>query len=460
MADLGWSVDRIGALTGGRVVGDRAEAIDEVVIDSRQDVRGALFVALAGERFDGHDFVAQAVDGGAAAVLVARDFDGIDAPQVVVDDTLVALQALGMARRRRFDGPVVAITGSSGKTTTRGLLASIVGVRYDTHQPVKNFNNHFGVPLTLLGLEQRHEAVVLELGCSGFGEIELLTRLSEPSIGLVTNVGPAHLEQLGDLDGVARAKGELFSGLSEKAIAVVNLDDPRVAAMPRRPVKRLTFGHGADTDVRLVDRRTDGIVGQSLVLEIAGRRIAARLGLLGIHNSANALAAAAAAVALGLTGAEIVEGLAAAQPVAGRLDPRVGPRDALVIDDTYNANPASTGAALEVLTEVASSGRRIAVLGDMLELGNASQRAHLEIGARAARRELALLVTVGEMGQSIGRGALEAGLPPELHRHAADHDHAAQIVRERLDKGMAVLVKGSRGMRMEKVVIALTEGAD
>jgi UDP-N-acetylmuramoyl-tripeptide--D-alanyl-D-alanine ligase len=431
-----------------------------VAIDSREDVRGALFVALAGERFDGHDFVGQAFAAGAAAVLVSREEVGVGAPQVVVDDTLAALQALGLARRRRFTGPVVAITGSSGKTTTRRLLASIVGVRHETHQPIKNFNNHFGVPLTLLGLEQRHGVAVLELGCSGFGEIELLTRLSEPSVGLVTNVGPAHLEQLGDLEGVARAKGELFATMPEQAIAVVNLDDPRVAAMPRRPSNELTFGRVAGADVRLVERRTDGIVGQDLVFASADRRIEAHLGLLGIHNAANALAAVAAAVTLELTDEEIVEGLAAAVPVPGRLAPIVGPHDSLVIDDTYNANPASTSAALEVLTEVAPPGRRIAVLGDMLELGSAAQRAHLDLGARAARRELSLLVTVGELGRSIGRGALEAGLAPESHLHAADHAHAAELVAERLCAGMAVLIKGSRGMRMEKVVNALLEGAD
>jgi UDP-N-acetylmuramoyl-tripeptide--D-alanyl-D-alanine ligase len=460
MADLGWSVAEVGELTGGRVVGDGGRTFDGVVIDSREDVRGALFVALSGERFDGHDFVTQAAEGGASGALVSRLTESLAVPQVLVDDTLAALQTLGLERRRAFDGPLVAITGSSGKTSTRRLLASIVSRRHTTHQPVRNFNNHVGVPLTLLGLERRHRAAVIELGCSGFGEIAALTRLSEPNVGLVTNVGPAHLEQLGDLEGVARAKGELFAELSEDAIAVVNFDDPRVAAMPRRPAKALTFGRGEDTDVQLVERRADGVAGQLITLRSAGQRIQARLGLLGVHNARNALAAAAAAVALGLGEGEIVDGLAAAEPVPGRLVPLTGPGGALLIDDTYNANPASTGAALEVLTEVAPAGRRIAVLGDMLELGEASQRAHLEVGARAARRELALLVTVGELGASIGRGALEAGLPSELHRHAADHDQAAQAVRERLNRGMAVLVKGSRGMRMERVVHALVEGAD
>jgi len=460
MADLGWSVEQVGALAGGRVLGNGGREIERVVIDSREDVRGAMFVALAGERFDGHDFVAQAATGGAAAVMVSRAAVGLDLPQVVVADTLIALQELGLARRRRFGGPVIAITGSSGKTTTRRLLAAIVSRRFETHQPVKNFNNHVGVPLTLLGLEARHRAAVLELGCSGFGEIALLTRLCEPNIGLVTNVGPAHLEQLGDLDGVARAKGELFTELNADAVAVVNLDDPRVAAMNRRPAKKVTFGRSAEADVRLVDRRTEELAGQLVAIETGGRRIEARLSLLGAHNAANALAAAAAAVALGLTDAEIADGLSAAEPMPGRLALRPGPLGSQLIDDTYNANPASTSAALEVLTEVAPAGRRIAVLGDMLELGEASLRAHLEVGARAARRDLALLVTVGERGASIGRGAVEAGLPDELHRHAADHAQAARMVRERLCQGMAVLIKGSRGMRMERVLLALTEGGD
>jgi UDP-N-acetylmuramoyl-tripeptide--D-alanyl-D-alanine ligase len=460
MADLGWTLGRIGAVAGGKVAGDAGLPVARVVIDSREDTRGALFVALEGERFDGHDFLYQAVDGGAAAVMVAGRARDVGAPQVVVDDTLLALQQLGRARRREFAGPVAAITGSSGKTTTRRMLAAITGQRFATHQPLKNFNNHVGLPLTLLGLSAAHGAAVLELGCSGFGEIALLAGLCEPNVALVTNVGPAHLEQLGDLDGVARAKGELFGELGPDAVAVVNLDDQRVAAMSTGAARRVTFGQCDGADVRLISRSADGLAGQSVEIEISGASFGARLPLLGAHNAQNALAAAAAAVAIGLGESEIVAGLADVEPIPGRLVPLAGPSGSLIIDDTYNANPASTRAALDVLIEVAPADERIAVLGDMLELGQASPAAHRAIGERIAGSGLALLVTIGAGGAAIGEGAVGASMTAEKHRHVADHAQAARIVRELAGNGVAVLVKGSRGMCMENVVHELAEGDD
>jgi UDP-N-acetylmuramoyl-tripeptide--D-alanyl-D-alanine ligase len=457
VADLGWRLDQVAQWVRGVLHGAADRQVKLVSIDTRQDLQDALFVAIRGDRFDGHDFLAAAQSGGAAAALVERFDSELSLPQIVTSDTTAGLQMLGRARREAFSGPVVGITGSSGKTTTRRILVSILNERYATHQPIRNFNNHVGVPLTLLNLEPGHGAAVMELGCSDFGEIAVLTVCTDPDVALVTNVGPAHLERLGDLDGVARAKGELFAGLREDAIAVVNVDDERVAAMATPAARRLFFGQSGDIDATLVETVPDGLRGQRLVLNLRGEKVEASLPLIGVHNAWNALAAAAAALAVGLGPDDIVQGLARVSPEAGRLEPKPGPRGSVVIDDTYNANPASMRAALSALREVEPAGRRMAVLGDMLELGEASEAAHLDLGRHIAAAGLDLLVGVGPGGSLVVAGAAEAGLPDESRLIAASHEAAASLVRRPARSGDVILVKGSRGMRMDKVVARLVE---
>lgn len=455
MADFGWSAAKVANLLGTRLEGPDRN-LSRVVADSREDCAGALFVALRGERFDGHDFIGEAARRGAVAAIVEREVAAEAGVVLIrVDDALAALQRLGAARRDEFGGTVAAITGSSGKTTTRSLLASILGVAGATHQPRRNFNNHIGLPLTLLGLRGGHRYAVLELGCSGFGEIAALTALARPDLGLVTNVGPAHLEQLGDLDGVARAKGELLAGLAPGAVALFNADDLRVLRLPTAARRRVTWGRGATAEVRLAGRQPLGATGQRLVLEVFGQSLELMLPLIGGHNAVNAVAAAAAAFALGLTAGQVAEGLSRAVRTAGRLDPRPGRFGALILDDTYNANPASVRAALETLAEIAGRGDAVVVLGDMLELGEFGEREHREIGAAVAALEPALLVTLGRLGAEIGRGAVAAGLEPARIRGAGDCDEACRIVEPVLKAGKVVLVKGSRGMRMELLTSAL-----
>ncbi|HUT76657.1 MAG TPA: UDP-N-acetylmuramoyl-tripeptide--D-alanyl-D-alanine ligase, partial [Polyangia bacterium] len=447
MADFGWSAATVARLLDVGFAGPEL-SLSRVVIDSREDCAGALFVALRGERFDGHDFVGEAARRGAVAAVVEREPALATGLALIrVDNALAALQRLGAARRAEFGGTVAAITGSSGKTTTRSLLASILGVAGPTHQPRGNFNNHIGLPLTLLGLHAGQRFAVLELGCSGFGEIAALTALARPDLGLVTNVGPAHLEQLGDLDGVARAKGELLAGLAPGAVALFNADDPRVLRMPTAARRRVTWGRGATAEVRLVDREPRGASGQRLVLEVFAQPLELLLPLIGSHNAINAVAAAAAAFALGQTAGQVAEGLSLAARTAGRLDPRPGRCDALILDDTYNANPASVRAALGALAELAGRGEAVVVLGDMLELGDHGEREHRDIGGVVAALEPALLVTMGLLGAEIGRGAAAAGLEPARIRSAGDHEAARRIVEPLLGAGRVVLVKGSRGMR-------------
>jgi UDP-N-acetylmuramoyl-tripeptide--D-alanyl-D-alanine ligase len=372
-----------------------------------------------------------------------------------VADALAALQALGLENRRRFLGRVAAVTGSNGKTTTRRLIAAISRASWRTLEPQKNYNNHIGVPLTLLALGPEHDRAVLELGCSDFGEITLLSRLARPDVALVTNVGPAHLEKLGNLDGVARAKGELFAGLGPGATAVINLDDPRVAAMPIAGAEALTYGATPRADVRRLGRRPRGAAGQTVRAALLGREVDLELALAGRHNAANAVAAAAAGIALGCTIEDIVGGLASVAATPGRLFVCRGARGTVIVDDTYNANPSSMGAALEALEELAPEGRRIAVLADMLELGASSTAAHREIGRAAAAARLKLLVTFGEGGRCLGEAAVLAGLGEERWRHVDGHEEAGRAALAPADPGDAILIKGSHGMHMENVVRAV-----
>jgi UDP-N-acetylmuramoyl-tripeptide--D-alanyl-D-alanine ligase len=451
------TLGEIARAVSGTLFGDASILIREVTVDSRERTDGGLFIAINGDRFDGHDFATMAVAGGAQAVLVHKQIDGLMVPHIRVADTVEALQTLGAWKRKTFSGKVAGITGSCGKTTTRRMLTQILSGVCPTHGPIKNFNNHIGVPLTLLGLRDYHRAAVLELGCSDFGEIAALTRMADPDVALVTNVGAAHLEKLGSLAGVARAKSELFTGMRSNTIAVVNRDDPLVNAMPIVSEKQIRYGEAAEADVRLLHREGLGIDGQRLTLSIFKEERSVTLPLLGAHNAFNALAASAAAAAMAVPIESIAAGLAAVTPEPGRLCVTQGEQMA-VIDDTYNANPNSMAAALLTLKEAGASRQTVAVLGDMLELGEESETAHLGVGRMVPRSGIDLLVTLGHRGVLIGQGAMDAGFPAKRLLVAADQRHAAQLVLERYEKGAVVLVKGSRGMAMERVVEGLLRG--
>jgi len=453
MAEDWRTVRDVAGITGGSVEAALPDTeIRSVTIDSREAGPGSLFVALAGGVRDGHDFAEDAAAHGAVAILASRPIPKAKAPVIRVPDTLQALQRLAAARRAAFAGPVIAVTGSSGKTTTRQMIASILSVRRPTLTPVKNFNNHIGLPLTLCRLGPGFGAAVLELGTSGFGEIALLASLSRPDVGVVTLVGPAHLEQLGSLDGVAKAKGELLLALDGSGIAVVNGDDPRVRAMPTPAKRRVVFGRREDADARLLGW-TVGDQGMRPRIAIAGEVIDPPMRLVGEHNAMNAAAAGAAAWSIGFAPDEIRLGLARVEPVAGRQVFLKGPGGALLIDDTYNANPSSVAAALDVLS--AMDGAKVAVLGDMLELGKTAAEAHRLVGEKAAAVPLARLVTLGTLAVEIGRAAMASGLARPAWSHVEGHEEAAEALREWDRPGVAILFKGSRGMRMEKVIALL-----
>jgi UDP-N-acetylmuramoyl-tripeptide--D-alanyl-D-alanine ligase len=453
MQDSGRNIlaDIVGRLGAMRIKG--------VSIDSRTIKEGELFVALRGDRFDGHDFVSDAIRRGAWGALVERSaleskYPTLSALKNIypVEDTLLSLQEMSLMHRRNFDLPVIAVTGSNGKTTTKEMLASILAQRGPVLKNEGNLNNHIGVPLTLLRLGPSHKTAIIEMGMSNLGEIEALTRLAMPDVGVITNIGPAHLEFLGSTDAVAQAKGELLAGMRPDGTAVLNADDPYFDALRAKCQGQvLSFGIEKQADVRATDIRMEKDLTDCRIAALGGN-VPVRLRTVGRHNVYNALAAAAAALAVDVPIETVKFGLEAFQPVAMRseLKERKG---VTILADCYNANPGSMKAALETLASL-RRGRKnlIAVLGDMLELGAAGPDAHRAVGAAAARLGVDLLIALGASKHHIADGALQAGMGRERVFEADSASRAASLLRERAKPGDTVLIKGSRGMKMEKIL--------
>ncbi|WP_136515728.1 UDP-N-acetylmuramoyl-tripeptide--D-alanyl-D-alanine ligase [Geomonas edaphica] len=450
----------IAEATGGRLIGEGGMDVSAVSTDSRKVAPGELFVPLVGERFDGHDFINPAAVRGVTAFLASEAWLAANplpagCSAVAVKDTLRALGDMAAFHRRRFDLKVVAVTGSNGKTTTKEMLARILAQTGPGLRTEGNLNNLIGLPLTLFRLTGRERWAVVEIGMSEFGEIDRLAEIADPQVGIITNAFPAHLETLGSVEGVAKAKGELFLRLKPGSVAVYNVDDPLVSACPTHlNVTRLTFGlRGAE--VSSAEIKSLGKLGESFTLRLPDGELPVTLKAFGRHNIYNALAAAAAAHALGVPGEVICRGLEEFTPYDKRfqLEDVAG---VTLIDDSYNANPASMAAALTTLHELSAGGRCAAVLGDMLELGLGTEAAHRELGAKAAAA-VERLYLLGELAAEIKKGALEAGLPAERVMHAQSHEEIAGELLSWLEPGDCVLFKGSRGMKMEKVAAAVKQ---
>ena len=436
----------------------KALSYESVCTDTRQLTEGCLFVALKGERYDANDFLSQAVKAGAAGLVVNEGRAGSLSAENVnvyeVKDTLVALGQLARLHRDRFNIPLCAVTGSNGKTTTKELVASILSMRGPTLKTHGNLNNEIGVPLTLFGLDRTHVAAVIEMGMNHLGEIARLTEIARPDAGLITIVQPAHLEGVGSIEGVAKAKAELFQGLGRDSIAVVNLDDHRIAHEAASvSAKKLTWGRAAEADVRLLSVEPQGRDGLSLRIGYGGNEYSTALHLVGDHNAMNATGAFALAIALGYSPEECVRGLEAAQAHARRLQILDAPNGVTVIDDCYNANPASMNAALRTVQELASEGRAVAVLGDMLELGSAETHEHTQLGITASDH-VSLLALFGPRTKHAHVQAVKK-LGAKT-KHFEDVGELVAWLRQELLPNDYVLVKGSRGMRLERVVEALT----
>jgi UDP-N-acetylmuramoyl-tripeptide--D-alanyl-D-alanine ligase len=455
------SAAELESISGGTPLRRSSRPVRGAAVDSRLVEPGNLFVALAGERTDGHRFVSQAVARGAAALLLARDPDDLDALGDVtvlrVDDPLAALQAVAGAWRARFDPLVVGITGSVAKTSTKEATAAVLATRFATLRSEGNQNNEIGIPLTLLRLGPEHGAAVLEMGMYVGGEIATLAAIGRPSIGIVTAIAPVHLERAGSMEAIVDAKAELLESLPADGAAVLNADDATVASLADRTRARvLTYGLGAPAAVRaesLVERGAAGMRFELVASEPRPARIPVGIGALGRHSVANALAAGAVGLLAGLTDAEIAAGLAAPWgSAAGRRASLVRSGGISVLDDTYNASPPSMRAALELLATL--GGRPVAVLGEMLELGPLHDPAHREVGACAAGI-VAELVAVGPGAAGIADGAAAAGLDPARIHRVADREAALAALRGILREGDVVLVKASRGAALDVLADAL-----
>jgi UDP-N-acetylmuramoyl-tripeptide--D-alanyl-D-alanine ligase len=460
--DPGLTADELAAATAGRLLARSSRLVLGAAVDSREVLDGNLFVALPGERTDGHRFVADAIAAGAAAVVVARPPEPALPPDanvtvVQVDDALRGLQAIAADWRKRFDPLVVGVTGSIAKTSAKEAIATVLASALVTLKNEGNKNNEIGLPLTLMRLRPDHQAAVLEMGMYTGGEIADLAAMARPEIGVVTAVQGVHLSRIGTIEAVEKAKGELVEALPSDGVAVLNADDERVRRMAARTNARVvTYGFAADADVRAEAVESAGLEGMRFTLVAAGERQDAAipgLGRLAVHN---ALAAAAVGLAAGLDPGRVVAALARgwSAPHRGAI---VRAGGVTIVDDAYNASPASVEAALELLAGL--PGRRFAVLGEMLELGAEDEEGHERVGAAAAA-VVDRLVVVGDGAAGIDRGARKAGIASDRSEVVADRRAALDRLLEILRPGDVVLVKASRGIALEVLVEDLRAALD
>jgi UDP-N-acetylmuramoyl-tripeptide--D-alanyl-D-alanine ligase len=442
--------------------------IRSISTDSRSIRRGDLFVALRGDRFDGHQFVPAVLAKGAAGAIVedgyrweekSTRYGSRPEPFVFgVQDPLFAYQQLATHHRSRFTIPVVAVTGSNGKTTTKDMVASVLGQRWRTLKTEGNYNNRIGVPFTLFRLTARHQAAVIEMGVDHRGQTTRLCEIVRPTIGLITNIGPDHLEFFGGMEGSAQAKAELLDMLPPDGTAVLNADDPYFDYLAARARCRVvSFGLFERAQVRAIDVASDARKGTTFGLLIPGktRPTSVIIKVPGMHNVTNALAAAAVGFSLNLPGTVIAQGLATFRPAAMRSQV-LSHRGVQIINDCYNANPASMKAALQLLGEWTPARERVAVLGDMLELGRETQQMHQDVGRFAAGQQLSRLIACGQLGKEIAQGARQGGMPESSIVEVPDATFATDLLKKSVRRGDVVLVKASRGMRMEQIVQGLT----
>ncbi|GAB4535494.1 MAG: UDP-N-acetylmuramoyl-tripeptide--D-alanyl-D-alanine ligase [Anaerolineae bacterium] len=465
--------DVIEGLTEYRWEAAQGQPISQVVIDSRQAIPGSLFVALPGEHADGHDYVADAFQRGAIAALVHRpagaecwtlDVEAGQIPESLtsdsvslpiclkVADSLKGLQQLATYWRARFNPRVVGITGSVGKSTTKELTWAVLRQRFNTLKSPGNLNNEIGLPLTVLRLDHTHERVVLEMGMYNLGEISQLCAIARPQIGVITNVGPTHLERLGTIERIAQAKAELVQALPADGTAILNQDDPFVHAMAQQTQARVfTYGLTPEADLWASDIESEGLEGIRFVLHHQSEMIHVKVPLLGRHSVHTALRATAVGLVEEMSWQEILSGLQDSS-VQLRLVSAPGINGSTLLDDTYNASPVSNIAALNLLDDL--TGRKIAVLGDMAELGDQEEEGHRRVGCRAATT-VDLLVTVGARAHMIAEEARACGLAPEAITEVETNKQAIEHLRQIIQPGDIVLVKGSRSMAMEEIVAAL-----
>lgn len=462
------SADEILKATGGVPLrGGVGWSCRGISTDSRTLAAGNLFIALAGENFDGHDHLARAAERGATGLLIRTEASARLAslpeglPAIGVADTLRALGGIARDWRRRFPIPVLAITGSSGKTTTKDMVAAIAARSRNILRTEGNLNNRIGLPMTLLRLNGGHELAVVEMGTNSPGEIAELATIAGPDVGVITNIGPAHLEGLGSMEAIREEKGSLFEVMDGRGTAIINQDDPAIGLLAWRwPGKRVTFGLGPGALVTARGIEPAGPEGVRFRLLIDGIETPIFLHAPGVHNVVNALAAAAAAWALGFDRHEIAAGLAAFRGVPGRSEIRRLGNGAYLIIDAYNANPASVREAIKTLQGLRGGGDAVVILGDMLELGEQSEALHGEIGKLLADAEIRELFLKGCLTRAVAAGAVRRGFPAERITFFENPEEVLSSLRPRLKKDDWILIKGSRKMKMEAVAEKLIAAFD
>lgn len=457
-------VSELAAITGGELLlGQESSFANGLAVDSREVEPGAAFVAFPGEHADGHDFIGAALDRGARVVVVTRDDEELldivrgsrhhGVAVVKVADALAAVQALAAHHRRRLSCPVVAITGSSGKTTTKDLLRSVLATRFDVVATEGNRNTELGVPLTLLNAGPSCGVVVVEMAMRGVGQIASLCEIARPTAGLVTNVGQTHIELLGSERAIAAAKGELVRAVPVEGRVFLNGDDAWSRMLSETAVAPVTYyGTGEGVDVRARDLTVDDDGHPTFTLVASEGSVTVTLSVPGRHNAYNGSAAAAVGLYLGLSLEEVARGLAEARMSAMRMEVFESASGVTVVNDAYNANPTSMRAALRTLADIAAEGRRIAVLGDMAELGSLSELAHFRLGEYVASLHLDVLVTVGKCAARIAEGARAVGMPADVVRPCRTVEEASEVLDDTVGSGDVVLVKASRVVGLERVV--------
>lgn len=451
--------------TGGTIVrGNPDRAFEGVSTDSRGVADNNLFIALIGERFDGHDFIPEAVKKGVSGLLIQRVIpetsDEIwgDASVILVDDTLRALGDIANLWRNKFTIPVVAVTGSSGKTTTKEMIATVAGLSKTVLKSRGNYNNLVGLPLSLLELTTEHEMAVVEMGTNQRGEIARLAAIAEPDIGVITNIGPAHLEGFGSLNVVMEEKGDLFLAMKDSGVAIINRDDPFLRVLADRWVGK-NISSGIDENAFVMAERIfmRGERGMSFTLNMGGIGKGIDMNVVGRHNIYNALACAATCWALDIPYHLICEGLASFRQVRGRMEIHRLRNGGTVIDDTYNANPASMKAALNTLNDLRGKNESIVILGDMLELGEEAESLHEEVGKTVADTGVNTLFLKGNFSEAVARGALARGFKKECVHFVETPDMILKLLHTLVREGDWILIKGSRRMKMEEFLLSILE---
>ncbi len=446
----------IAAVDGQLLWGNKERVFNGITTDSRKVTKDNLFIPLVGERFDGHDYLEQCFDSGAAICLTQKSIpQRSNCCAVLVKDTAKALRDIAAWHRNKFSIPVVGVTGSVGKTSTKDMIACVLASKLEVLKTQGNFNNEIGLPLTMLNLEEKHEAAVIEMGMSGFGEISRLTAVAKPQIAVITNIGVSHIEKLGSQEGILRAKLEILEGLSPDGLVVLNGDDSLLKEQEGKLGFRTVFyGMSPGLYYQAENYESMGEEGTCFSISLKGETYKVKVPVPGVHNVYNALAAIAVGLEMGIPMETIIEGVACYSP--GNMRQNIVPHNGLkIINDAYNASPQSMQAAINVLEELSAKTRGIAVLGDMLEMGEMARELHYSVGLFAKDKKIDYLISVGKDAENITRAISDCGNNSIKLSHFDNNSEALDYILGIVKQGDYILIKGSRGMKMEQIVEGL-----